>query len=108
MIAYITELNPENSKTFVESGGLVMVDIFAKWCGPCKVISPIVDELSYIYKDKLKVGKLDADSNRDYVTELGIRSIPTIILYKDGAEVDRSTGSTTKQKLVEMLENHLN
>jgi thioredoxin 1 len=108
MIAYITELNPENSKTFVASDGLVMVDIHAKWCGPCKVISPIVDELSSIYKDKVKVGKLDADANRDYVTELGIRSIPTIILYKDGVEVKRSIGLTTKQKLSEMLENYLN
>lgn len=108
MIAYITELNTENSKSFTESEGLVMVDIWATWCGPCRVISPIVDELSSIYKDKVKVGKLDADANRDYVTELGIRSIPTIILYKDGVEVERSIGSTTKQKLSEMLEKHLN
>jgi thioredoxin 1 len=108
MIAYITELNPENSKTFVASDGLVMVDIFAKWCGPCKVIAPIVDEISNDYQGKVKVGKLDADLNRDYVSELGIRSIPTIILYKNGDEIERSVGQTTKQKLTEMLEKHLN
>jgi thioredoxin 1 len=115
MIAYITELNPENSKTFSESKGLVLVDIWAPWCGPCKVISPIIDELSSIYGDpttsedkKVKFGKLNADSNQDYVGELGIRSIPTIILYKNGEEIERSIGQTTKQKLTEMLEKHLN
>lgn len=107
MIAYITELTPENSKSFTESSGLVMVDIWAPWCGPCRVISPIVDELSSDYKDRVKVGKLNADINPDYVNQLGIRSIPTIILYKDGVEVERNVGSTTKQKLIDILENHL-
>ena len=106
MIAYITELNENNYKTFTESG-LVLIDIKTDWCGPCKMISPIVDEISSDYQGRLSVGKLDADANRETVTELGVRNIPTILLYKNGEIVDKSTGSVTKQKLVEMIDKHL-
>lgn len=107
MIAYVTELNTENTKDFT-SDGVVLVDVWAPWCGPCKMISPIVDEISNEYQGKVKVGKLEADNNRDLVMEMGIRSIPTLIVYKDGVEVERSTGAINKQKISEMLENHLN
>jgi len=106
MVAYITELNKENYNTFVGSN-LVLVDVWAPWCGPCKMISPIVDEISSDYQGRLSVGKLDADSNRETITELGIRNIPTILLYKNGEIVDKSTGAVTKQKLVEMIDKHL-
>jgi thioredoxin 1 len=107
MVAYITELNEINYKKFTESG-LVLIDIKTDWCGPCKMISPLVDEISSDYHDKgLSVGKLDADSNREIVTELGVRNIPTILLYKNGEIVDKSTGAVTKQKLVEMIDKHL-
>lgn len=107
MISYITELNEINYKKFTESG-LVLIDIKTDWCGPCKMISPLVDEISSDYHDKgLSVGKLDADSNREIVTELGVRNIPTILLYKNGEIVDKSTGAVTKQKLVEMIDKHL-
>ena len=107
MISYITELNEINYKKFTESG-LVLIDIKTDWCGPCKMISPLVDEISSEYHDKgLSVGKLDADSNRETVTELGVRNIPTILLYKNGEIVDKSTGAVTKQKLVEMIDKHL-
>jgi thioredoxin 1 len=106
MIAYITELNEQNYKTFTESG-LVLIDVKTDWCGPCKMISPIVDEISSDYQGKLSVGKLDADANRETVTELGVRNIPTILLYKNGEIVDKSTGAVTKQKLVEMIDKHL-
>lgn len=108
MIAYVTELNTENTKEFTNSQGVVLVDVWAPWCGPCKMISPIVDEISNDFYGKVKVGKLEADSNRDMVMEMGIRSIPTLIIYKDGQEVERSTGAINKQKLSEMLQNHLN
>ena len=106
MVAYITELNKENYNTFVGSN-LVLVDVWAPWCGPCKMISPIVDEISSDYQGRLSVGKLDADSNRETITELGIRNIPTILLYNNGEIVDKSTGAVTKQKLVEMIDKHL-
>ena len=106
MVAYITELNEQNYKTFTE-GELVLVDVWATWCGPCKMISPIVDEISSDYQGRLSVGKLDADSNRETITELGVRNIPTILLYKNGEIVDKSTGVVTKQKLVEMIDKQL-
>jgi len=107
MVVYTTELNNENYNTFVGSN-LALVDVWATWCGPCRMISPIVDEISSEYHDKgLSVGKLDADANRETVTELGIRNIPTILLYKNGEIVDKSTGAVTKQKLVEMIDKHL-
>jgi thioredoxin 1 len=107
MISYITELNTENTKDFT-SNGVVLVDVWAPWCGPCKIISPIVDEISNEYHGKVKVGKLEADKNRDLVMDMGIRSIPTLIVYKNGLEVERCTGVVNKQKISEMLENHLN
>ena len=106
MIAYITELNEQNYKSFTESG-LVLVDIKADWCGPCKVIGPLVDQVSSDYVGKLSVGKLDADTARELTVKLGIRNIPTILIYKDGEIVEKSVGSTTKEKLTSLIESQL-
>jgi len=106
MVAYVTELNENNYDEFV-SDGLVLVDVWATWCGPCKMISPIIDEISSDYLNKLRVGKLDADANRDKVLSLNIKNIPTILLYKDGEVVERSTGAITKGKLVELLRKYV-
>ena len=107
MIAYITELNEQNYKSFTETG-LVLVDILATWCGPCKVIGPLVDQISSEYHGQLQVGKLDADGARELITELGVRNIPTLLLYKDGEIVERNTGMVTKEKIEELIANHLN
>jgi thioredoxin 1 len=107
MVAYITELNENNYKKFTENG-LVLVDIKAEWCNPCKVISPLIDQVSSDYLGRLSVGKLDADDARDLIKELGIRNIPTIILYKDGEIVEKNTGMITKEKIEELVNNHLN
>lgn len=103
MVAYITELNNENYDGFVKDG-IVLVDIWATWCGPCKMISPIVDEISSDYVDRIKVGKCDADANRDKVMDLGVRNIPTIFFYKDGQIVDQTHGSVTKKKLTDIID----
>jgi len=103
MVAYITELNNENYDGFVKDG-IVLVDIWATWCGPCKMISPIVDEISSDYVDRIKVGKCDADANRDKVMELGVRNIPTIFFYKDGQIVDQTHGAVTKKKLTDIID----
>ena len=107
MIAYVTELNGENYQTFTTENNLVLVDIWAEWCGPCRMISPIVDQLSSDYHGKLSVGKLDADSNREIIQELGVRNIPTILLFKNGEIVDKSVGAASKEKLVEMINSHI-
>ena len=107
MIAYITELNEQNYKSFTENG-LALVDVFAEWCGPCKVIGPIVDQISSEYHGRLSVGKLDADGARELISELGVRNIPTLLLYKDGEIVERNTGMVSKEKIEELISNHLN
>ena len=107
MVAYITELNEENYDSFTKEN-LVLVDIWASWCNPCRVISPIIDEISSDYFGKLSVGKLDADISRDLLTKLGVRNIPTLIIYKNGEIVERNTGMVTKEKVEELINNHLN
>ena len=108
MIAYITELNEQNYNEFTNSG-LVLVDIKTEWCNPCKVIGPLVDQISSEYKEQgLSVGKLDADGAKDLIRELGIRNIPTLLLYKNGKIVERNTGNITKDKIEELIKNHLN
>ena len=106
-MGFITELNETNYEAFTESG-VALVDIYAIWCGPCKQISPIVDQFSIDFQGRVAVGKLDATPNADKVAELGIRNIPTILIYKDGEIVDRSVGMTTKEKLSELVEQYLN
>jgi thioredoxin 1 len=103
MIAYVTELNNENYDDFVKEG-IVLVDIWAPWCGPCKMISPIVDEISSDYFEKITVGKCNADENRDKVMELGVRNIPTIFFYKDGQIVETTHGAVNKKKLSDIID----
>ncbi len=106
MVAFITELNDANYNEFIKEG-VVLVDIWAQWCGPCKQISPIVDEISIDYKDRVSVGKLDADANRETLATLGVRNIPTILIFKNGEMVDKSVGMTSKSALEDLLNKHL-
>lgn len=113
MIAYVTELNTNNFDTFI-TNELSMIDIWAPWCGPCKLIAPIVDEISSDYQGRLSVGKLNADENPEIVKDLGIRNIPTLIFYKNGQPlVDTNgnpvklVGSVQKSRLEEVINQYL-
>ena len=101
------ELTPSTYESFIKND-LVLIDVHAVWCGPCRQISPIVDQISLEFMEQLQVGKLNADENRDILVELGVRNIPTLILFKNGEIVERSTGMTTKEKLAELINTHLN
>lgn len=107
MVAFVTELNSENYETFKQNE-LALVDVWAPWCGPCKLIGPLIDQLSIDYQGKVSVGKLETDSNREIVSDLGIRSIPTILIFKNGEEIDRKVGSLKKHELEELVNSHLN
>ena len=95
-----------NYKEFT-STGVSLVDIYAPWCGPCKIVGPIVDELSNEY-DNVRIGKLNADENSETTQELGIRSIPTILVYKDGQIVEKHVGNASKAQLKSLIDKHLN
>ena len=82
----------------------VLVDFWAEWCGPCKVIGPIVNEIAEDYKDKIIVGKLDVDSNPGVSAKFGIRNIPTVLFFKDGQVADKQVGAVPKGNLVNKVE----
>ncbi|MBT3676146.1 MAG: thioredoxin [Nitrospinaceae bacterium] len=100
---YVTELNDKNWVSEVLNyEGVTLVDVWAPWCGPCKLIGPIIDELAMEYSGKAKIGKLNADQNQKPM-DLGVSGIPTLILYKNGEEVDRIVGMAPKNQLQEKL-----
>ena len=84
-----------------------MVDFWAEWCGPCRMVGPVVQELAAEYEGKAVVGKLNVDNNAQVSMKYGIRSIPTILFFKNGQVVDRSVGAVPKAQLTQKLEGQL-
>lgn len=78
----------------------MVLDFWAEWCGPCRMVSPIIDELATEYEGKVIIGKMDVDSNNDVVGQFGIRNIPTVLFFKDGKVVDKQVGATQKSAFV--------
>jgi thioredoxin 1 len=86
----------------------VLVDFWAAWCGPCKMIAPIVEELATEYEGKVKIGEVDVDNHQKIAMQYGIRSIPTLLMFKGGKVVEQIVGAAPKKMLVEKLLKHLN
>lgn len=91
----------------LDSDEAVLVDFWAEWCAPCKMIAPIVHELAEEYEGSLKVAKLDADENPNTMMAYGVMGIPTLILFKGGEIAERITGFMPKERLLEKLEPHI-
>lgn len=85
----------------------VLVDYWAEWCGPCKMIAPILDEVSVSYKDKLQIAKMNVDENRDIPAKFGIRGIPTLMLFKDGKLAATKVGALSKAQLTAFIDQQL-
>ena len=100
---YVTEVNSENFDQKIKNSEVAIVDIWAEWCGPCKQLSPIIDEVSSELGDKVLVGKMDADANLDFVKTLNVRNIPTILYYKNGEVVERTSGLKTKNEILSIV-----
>ncbi len=102
------ELTDSNYQEKVEqSDKPVLIDFWAEWCGPCKMVSPVVEEIAKEYEGKAVVGKVDVDSNPELSSKFGIRNIPTILFVKDGEVVDKSVGAVSKDVLTEKLDKQL-
>ena len=103
MALEITDSNFE--ETVLKSDKPVLVDFWAAWCGPCRMVGPIIDELSDEYDGKAVVGKIDIDSNQQYAAQFGVRNIPTVLVFKDGELVDRKVGVSSKNDYAQALDN---
>jgi thioredoxin 1 len=91
----------------LKASGLVMVDFWAEWCGPCKMLSPVIDALADQYAGQLKVLKMDVDSNESVPAKYQIRGIPTVMIFKDGAVVERLVGAQPRQVFEQAIGKHL-
>lgn len=104
-IVYVTDTSFESD--VLKSDKPVLVDYWAEWCGPCRMIAPILDEVSTEYQARLKVAKLDVDGNQATSTRYGIRGVPTLMLFKDGGVVATHVGALTKSQLTAFIDSHI-
>jgi len=93
------EITDANFNDILNEGKPLVVDFWAEWCGPCRMIAPVIEELSKEYEGKVNIGKLDVDNNNDVVSQFGIRNIPTILFFKDGKLTDKQVGAIQKSAL---------
>ena len=98
------QITDSNFNELANSGKPMVLDFWAEWCGPCLMVSPIIDELAAEYEGRVIIGKMDVDSNDEVVGQFGVRNIPTIIFIKDGKAVDKIVGATSKDKFVAKIE----
>lgn len=103
----ILELNDNNFQDEIESHGRMLIDFSAPWCSPCRTMEHIIEEIADEWFDKVKIRKVNIDENSDLLSQYKIRSIPTILLFKNGEVVDRLVGSQSKEKLVSAIEEKL-
>ncbi|HVH13217.1 MAG TPA: thioredoxin [Longimicrobium sp.] len=104
----IKEITDGNFQSeIVENEGLSMVDFWAAWCGPCRIIAPFVEQIADEYSGRVTVGKLDVDSNQRTAAQFNVRSIPTVLFFKGGQVVDQVIGAVPKQALDRKIQEHL-
>ncbi len=97
------EINSANFDQLMQDSKPLVIDFWAEWCGPCRMIGPIVEEIAAEYDGRANVGKCDVDNNNDIAAKFMIRNIPTVLFIKGGVVVDKQVGATTKAALVEKL-----
>ncbi|KEO72780.1 thioredoxin [Anditalea andensis] len=103
-MAKAIEITDSNFEEIIKSEQPILVDFWAEWCGPCKMIGPVVEEIAGDYEGKAVVGKVDVDSNPNVAAKFGIRSIPTLLFFKNGEIVDKQVGAVPKTVLAQKLD----
>ena len=98
------EVTDANFEELVNAGKPMVLDFWAEGCGPCRMVSPIIDELATEYEGKVTIGKMDVDNNNDVVAQFGIRNIPTVLFFKDGKLVDKQVGAAQKSAFVAKID----
>lgn len=98
------QITDANFNEYANSEKPMVLDFWAEWCGPCRMVSPIIDELAQDYEGRVIIGKMDVDNNDEVVGQFGIRNIPTVLFLKNGEMVDKIVGATSKDKFVEKIE----
>ena len=105
---YVSQVTDSSfDKDVLDSDIPVLVDFWAPWCGPCRMVAPVVSEIAQQFKDKVKVVKLNTDENPEVASQYGIRSIPTLMIFKEGQRVDMVVGAVPKNTLANTLEKYL-
>ncbi|MFB6276084.1 MAG: thiol reductase thioredoxin [Cyanobacteria bacterium SW_9_44_58] len=107
MVATAEVTDSSFQQEVLESDMTVLVDFWAPWCGPCRMVAPVVDEISEQYEGQVKVVKVNTDENPNVASQYGIRSIPTLMIFKDGQRVDMVVGAVPKTTLANTLEKYL-
>lgn len=105
LIKHVTDATFEAD--VLQSAQPILVDYWAEWCGPCKMIAPILDEVSTSYEGRLQIAKMNVDENRDIPAKFGIRGIPTLMLFKDGQLAATKVGALSKAQLTAFIDGHL-
>lgn len=98
------EITDANFDQLVSEGKPLVVDFWAEWCGPCRLIGPIIEELAKEYEGKVTIGKLDVDNNDEVVSKFGVRNIPTVLFIKNGEVVDKQVGAANKSVFTAKIE----
>ncbi|MBV20118.1 MAG: thioredoxin [Cytophagia bacterium] len=101
------EITDSNFNDIVSKNKTVLIDFWAEWCGPCRMIAPMIEELAGEYDGKAVIGKLDVDNNQESSVKFGVRSIPTLLVFKDGELVDRHVGAVPKETLSKSIDSNL-
>ena len=101
------EITDANFEQLIQSDKPVLVDFWAEWCGPCRMVAPVVEELAGDYEGRAIIGKLDLEANSQVPVKYGVRSIPTLLVFKNGQLVDKQVGAVPKHVLAQKLDAHL-